>query len=126
MTIKQTSKIQYILLVLIILFNPIIVSADVLFTDISDSLVTSTMDIGAEMLISCHDETSLNSTQPANEKADCCETPCDCSATGCQVTPATFIKNNNSVQLTLSYTLIYLRDHYLSFVSSPSFPPPIA
>jgi len=145
MHIKQTSKIQLLLLIVAMLSNPVLVSADALFSDkntnimssmVADSLKGSTAKGStakgstakgstAEMHTSCHDEKAVSSKQQADQKAECCDDPCQCGASGCS--PATAAVSTNKSQTVQSmYSLNYLRDHYLSFVSSPSSPPPIA
>jgi hypothetical protein len=128
MNIKLTSKTQHLLLIVVMLLNPIIVSADVLFSDQNHSIVLSAMASTTSSDIdkhaSCHDDSSTEPTQYVNEKMDCCEDPCECSASSCHTTPAT-ISSYKSSFVTSTYSLNYLRDHYLSFVSSPSSPPPI-
>ena len=127
MHIKLTSKIQHLLLIIVMVLNPIIVSADALFSDKSDymahSIMSSTTSSGAEEFASCHDD---NATQTVNDTVDCCgDDPCQCSASGCHTSPATVSTYKSSFVIS-TYSLRYLRDHYLSFISSPSSPPPIA
>jgi len=111
------------------LLNPILVSADALFsniniTDKSSSSVFLSMDSTTEMPASCHDKNMSSSQQDAGDTAECCDTPCECGASGCNIPTATISINNTPVFIS-TYSLNYLRDHYLSFISSPSFPPPI-
>jgi hypothetical protein len=127
---KLTSKIQHLLLIVAMLLNPIIVSADALFSDINDSVTQSTMAStiapassgDVEKHASCHDDNSSDSEQSVN--ADCCEDVCQCSASGCHTTSLTVSSYKPSF-VTSTYSINYHRDHYLSFVSSPSSPPPI-
>lgn len=128
MTIKLTSKIQHLLLIIAMLMNPIIASADALFSDTNDAsapTTASTMNSDAEKHASCHDDNSTTSTQTINDKADCCEDPCQCGASGCHTTSAT-VNAYKSAFIVSTYSFNYLRTYYLSFVSSPSSPPPIA
>jgi len=129
MNIKQTSKIKCLFLVVAMLLNPILVSADALFSNIniSDKSFSSpfaSIDSTADMPASCHDKNMSSSQQNSGETAECCETPCDCGASGCNIPTAAISLNNTPVFIS-TYSLNYLRDHYLSFISSPSFPPPI-
>lgn len=106
------------------LLNPILVSADVLFSDKSTSRTTSFIENKLEKYSSCHDE-KINSSQFETDKVtDCCESPCECGAYGCNATSVTLSANKSQFILS-NYSLNYLRDHYLSFISSPSSPPPI-
>jgi hypothetical protein len=135
MTKKLTSKIQHLLLIVVMLLNPILVSADVLFSDKNDSIYFSTITSSmassmassvssdAEKYANCHDEMSADSI--VNDEADCCEEPCECGTSSCHTTPAT-VSSYKSSFIVSTYSLNYLRDYYLSFVSSPSSPPPIA
>jgi hypothetical protein len=136
MKIKQTSKIQYLLLIVVLLLNPIIVSADVLFSEKHSSNVISSVsiessvksgsdvviDVVSEKLAGCHDEGSSAST--AN-KTECCEDLCQCSASGCHASSVPLSFNKSSFEIS-SHSVNYLRNHYLSYISSPSAPPPIA
>mgnify|MGYP000184980948 CR=1 FL=1 len=129
MNIKLTPKIQHLLLIIVMLLNPILVSADVLYSDKNDSIVSSTMasaaSSDAEKYANCHDDSSTDSIQNVNDNANCCEDPCECGASSCHTTPAT-ISSYKSSFVRSTYSPNYLRTHYLSFVSSPSSPPPIA
>ncbi|MFT7185645.1 MAG: hypothetical protein ACI84K_001027 [Pseudohongiellaceae bacterium] len=128
MTIKLISKIQHLLLVVAMLLNPIIASADVLFSDKNASLVqstiASTINSDAEKNASCHDDNLTASAQDVNDKTDCCDDPCQCGASGCHTASAT-ISAYKSVFVVSTYSFNHLRAYYLSFVSSPSSPPPI-
>jgi len=142
MYIKLTSKIQHLLLIVVMVLNPIIVSADALISDKNDSIVNSaiastmsltmsliqplTMSSNVEKHVSCHDDNATGSKQNVNNLVDCCgDDPCQCSASGCHTSPATVSSYKSSFVIS-TYSLRYLRDHYLSFISSPSSPPPIA
>ena len=79
----------------------------------------------AEKHTSCHDEKPELLQQEADKSAECCEDLCECGVSGCN--PASAVISSNESPFVLSnYSLNYLRDHYLSFVSTPSSPPPIA
>lgn len=136
MNIKLTPKIQHLLLIVVMLLNPILVSADALFSNMNtlnndnqspisangnDSSTANT----AEKHPNCHDKTSTSANQKTDKITECCEDLCECGASGCHASSVT-VSANKSPFLLPSYSLNYLRDHYLSFVSSPSSPPPIA
>jgi len=106
------------------LLNPILVSADALLSDLNSSGFISTIDSSSEMPASCHEKNMLNSQQEAVNNAECCDAPCECGASGCNAPSATMSMNKTPFFIS-TYSLNYLRDHYLSFISTPSFPPPI-
>jgi len=129
MKTKQTSKVQYLLLIVVLLLNPILVSADALFLNINtadknNSSVISSMGSDAEMQEGCHDQSMISSQQETDKNAECCEIPCECGASGCNAISMT-VNSNKSPFVISTNSLNYLRNHYLSFLSSPGSPPPI-
>ncbi|MFT6122684.1 MAG: hypothetical protein ACJASG_001212 [Oleiphilaceae bacterium] len=112
--------------------NPTIVSADALFSDKNESMVhsamvstvSSTANGDAEKQASCHEDNSTSFSENTDNPADCCGEACQCDASSCHTTSAA-VSSYKSQFVLSTFSFIYLRVHYLSFVSSPSFPPPI-
>jgi hypothetical protein len=142
-------KFQHVLLAVFVLLNPIMVSADGMFSahnapTPSESTATELTQSFANQLngkierASCHDEMQPNSTaiskrstqdaQQVTEDVsnDCCEESCSCSATSCHSTSAATISSTRSLPPAGQSSATYAPNYYLSYIPTPSFPPPIA
>jgi len=123
MNINQASKFKCLFIAIAILLNPIFVSADALFSGKSTSSVISSFG-SAEMPANCRDKNMTDSQQEMSNSTECCDIPCECGASGCNL-PTAMISFNQTSFFISTFSHSYLRDSYLSFISSPSFPPPI-
>ena len=119
MKILKASKIQNLFFVLIILFNPISVSADAVFSKV---LYTDDMLSGMD----CHDDesTMLLTDSRSGQSDDCCEESCSCVESGCQSSSA-LIPDRSMMFYSSSTSTVFKKQHYSNINSSPSSPPPI-
>ena len=130
MKIKQPSKIKHLLLIAVMLLNPILSSADTLYSEFIKKNIVLTINgdtsqvSSAETQASCHDEKSTTTKHQASNNADCCEEVCQCSASNCHASSVTITPNKSQILIS-NDSFIYLLNHYLSLVSAPSSPPPI-
>jgi hypothetical protein len=105
------------------LLNPILVSADAFFAEnntsdtISSALSEPYIEGKSENSTGCHDE--------ENKKIECCEDFCQCGASGCHALSVTTSVKKSPFEIP-TCPLNYFSNLYLSFISSPSAPPPIA
>jgi len=120
MKMSIASKIQYLFFVLIVLFNPISVSADASLPDNNDQNLISSDMSEMDSHPSCHDENSSADSQ-AN---DCCEAPCSCGESGCHASLA-ILDQSGSIYYSALNVLSFQSNSYASLSSSPSSPPPI-
>ena len=136
-------QIKYLLLAALVFLNPIIVSADAMFSNHNHSAPNenvqqnTTNQLGGELEhASCHDELPKNngvellSIQDAQQDAedyshDCCEETCSCSAASCHSASAAF-NTVKSIPSASQVTNDYAATYYRSYVATPSSPPPIA
>jgi len=120
MKISLASKIQYLLFVLIVLFNPISVSADASLFDSNDQNLISSVMSEMDNNPSCHDENAPTDSQVS----DCCEDPCSCGESGCHASLAV-LDQSGSNYYSASNAHSFEPKSYASLSSSPSSPPPI-
>ena len=122
MNIKLSAKTLHLLLIIVMLLNPVAVTADTLFIGAS-SANNMMMSNTTEMQSNCHDKQDLSDVVPTGQH-DCCEDICQCSATNCQSPPST-VSVNKPILVSSAYNVNDQLKRYISFVSSPTSPPPI-
>jgi hypothetical protein len=136
-------RLKYLLLAALVFLNPIMVSADALFSTHNHSTPTENVQknttaplVGELEHASCHDEVPKNngvdqlSIPDAQQDADdfshdCCEETCSCSAASCHSASAA-INTLKTIPSASQVTNDYAATYYRSYVATPSSPPPIA
>ena len=137
MKIKAYSSKICVLLAILFFINPVIVTADALFSTI-DSNPGSLVSTDSSESVTCHDEINADPAPKQivdhSEKnsdmvsetmaADCCVDVCHCDDSGCHASSLVFQFKSQLIfiaQQSDSYNLPI----YLSLAFTPSSPPPI-
>ncbi len=135
MNLKATSSKVCVLLALIFLINPVIATADALFSSSPSStspISLSTSEPASDM--PCHEENSstIDKQKLVDEKkhahsdmaSDCCEDVCQCDDSGCHTSSIVF-QANTQFHFNTHENHYFQLPIYLSLTFTPSSPPPI-
>ncbi|MFT6030564.1 MAG: hypothetical protein ACI8O8_002309 [Oleiphilaceae bacterium] len=134
MNLKTSSSKICVLLAILFFINPVMVTADVLFSAIyskSVSLAVSTevLSTASSEVTTCHDEMNGDAAikqivDNPDMESDCCADVCLCDDAGCHTTSLVFQFNSN-ISFNFQQDHLYHLPIYLSLAFTPSSPPPI-